>query len=110
MVKTLNGEKPGRVAVAPHWWGHYKFEIAGKDYITDWYRDGSSMIEIYAKFYETFKPDWFHLHSGTPGHYKYLRVKKEDDRFFLINPLGWEPPIGGWYDEVLNRKSFPDKS
>lgn len=101
MVKTLNGEKPDTVAVAPHWWGHYKFEIAGKNYITDWYRDGSSMVEIYAKFYETFKPDWFHLHGGTPGYYKYLRVKKEGDRFFLINPLGWEPPIGGWYDEIL---------
>ena len=72
--------------------------------IQDWYRDGFSMAKIYTKFYETFKPDWFHLHGGTPRYYKYLRVKKEKDRFFLINPLGWEPPVAGWCDEILKDK------
>jgi uroporphyrinogen-III decarboxylase len=100
IFRTLQGKSVERVAVAPHWWGHYKFEVSGLHYIKDWYKDGVSMAEVYGKFYETFRPDWFHLHGGTPRYYRFCKVVEEGERFFLINLLGWEPPMSTLYDEI----------
>jgi hypothetical protein len=70
LERTFRGEPVDQVPVAPHWWGVYKFELAG---VFD--RDGRpmahgadpfpSLAEIDAGFFDTFLPDWFHLGAGT---------------------------------------------
>ena len=69
LLRTLNGEDTGRMPVTPHWWGLYKFELAGllADYSTEdkaWGIGGEDLARIDEAFYEAFDPDMFHLTAG----------------------------------------------
>ncbi|MCL6429701.1 MAG: hypothetical protein K6V36_02430 [Anaerolineae bacterium] len=93
MLAVLEGRQPDVVPVAPHWWGNYKFEIAGKDYLLDCWTDGQGMVPVYEAFFERFGPDWFHLSGGYPrerGRYRSrdYRGVREGDRMYLLAPDG----------------------
>lgn len=69
MIKTLSGERTGGIPVAPHWWGMYKYQLAGMADDYDAFRQPASgevmdLSDVDTLFYETFKPDWFHLGGG----------------------------------------------
>lgn len=69
MMKVFDGKAFDRTPVAPHWWGLYKFQLAGiaSGYAEEekcWTMYGGGLAEVDALFYETFKPDWFHLGTG----------------------------------------------
>lgn len=69
MIKALNGEKTERVPVTPHWWGMYKFQLAGvangyEEEPKAWAMGGEELARVDSLFYETFKPDMFHLSVG----------------------------------------------
>ncbi len=103
MLAALSGRQPDMVPVAPHWWGNYKFELAGKDYMLDCWTDGPSMVPIYKAFFERFQPDWFHLSGGYPRRRhgypsRDYRALRQGERAFLIAPDGTR-------DEIL-----PDQS
>ena len=86
-VKTLNLQKASRYPVAPHWWGIYKYEALGLDFRKDAWQEGEKIADIYKKFYEKFKPDWFHLHIGTPYYFKNSKIiKKENKSYLVIDP------------------------
>jgi len=86
-IKTLNLQKATRYPVAPHWWGIYKYEALGLDFRKDIWQEGEKIADIYRKFYEKFKPDWFHLHIGTPAYFKNSEViKKENKSYLVIDP------------------------
>ena len=104
MLATLRGDQPDRVPVAPHWWGNFKFKVAGRDYMLDRWTDGEGMLAVYTAFYERFKPDWFHLSGGYPrrrGNYpsREYRAVREGGRMFLIAPDGSR-------DEILADESL----
>ncbi len=104
MLAALCGGQPDVVPVAPHWWGNYKFEIAGRDYWLDCWTDGAGMVPVYKAFYERFHPDWFHLHGGylrrTMGFpSNELRGVQEGERRFLVAPNGVR-------DEILADQSL----
>jgi uroporphyrinogen-III decarboxylase len=101
-LKALKHEKASRTPCAPHWWGVYKYELPGHDYMRDAWTDGRKLYPVYVDFYKTFKPDWFHLHIGTPVYFRdaeidqrgeksYLRISecfrsiKGKDRYFSVN-------------------------
>ena len=85
MIKTLTGRKTGMIPVAPHWWGMYKFQLAGLagDYSKDINAIASEkrlkLSDIDAYFYETFKPDWFHLGSAGGNTWDPYRQRKVDE-------------------------------
>jgi uroporphyrinogen-III decarboxylase len=93
MLSVLAGQRVAQVPVAPHWWGNYKFEIAGKDYMLDCWTDGPGMVPVYQAFFERFRPDWLHISGGYPrlrrgipsSEYRGIRV---DERMFLVAPDG----------------------
>lgn len=86
-IKTLNLQKATRYPVAPHWWGIYKYEALGLDFRKAIWQEGEKIADIYRKFYEKFKPDWFHLHIGTPAYFKNSEViKKENKSYLVIDP------------------------
>jgi len=93
MLTVLEGRRADLVPVAPHWWGNYKFEIAGKDHMLDCWTDGPGMVPVYQAFFERFRPDWLHLSGGYPrrwrgipsGEYRGIRV---GERMFLVAPDG----------------------
>jgi hypothetical protein len=101
-LKTLNHEHAQRVPCAPHWWGIYKYELPGHEFRRDGWTDGTRLSQVYIDFYEKFKPDWFHLHIGTPNYFRdseivekrgksYLRIDsryrniKKEDKYFSVN-------------------------
>lgn len=70
MLKTFNGEKTDQIPVTPHWWGLYKFQLAGiisgYDGASDaWALSGKDLAKIDEMFYNIFKPDMFHLTTGA---------------------------------------------
>jgi len=83
MANCLNLKKISRLPVSLHWWGLYKYESAGLDFKRAAWQEGSKISEVYIKFYEKFKPDWFHLHIGTPKYFKDSEIVKKDERFLL---------------------------
>lgn len=83
-TKVLNLEKTGRLPVAPFWWGTYKYETLGLDYRKDAWKEGNELSKVYKGFYRMFKPDWFHLHIGTPIYFKDLEIIRKDSKFYLI--------------------------
>lgn len=83
MIKTLNLQKTARPPVALHWWGVYKYEALGLDYKKDAWREGEILSDVYVKFYEKFKPDWFHLHIGTPKYFKDCEIINKDGKSYL---------------------------
>ncbi|NPV07987.1 MAG: hypothetical protein HPY83_08500 [Anaerolineae bacterium] len=104
LLAVLSGSRPDVVPAAPHWWGNYKFEVAGKDYMLDRWGDGASMVPVYTRFYERFRPDWFHLSGGYPrrrkGHpSREYRGIREGERLYLVAPDGSR-------DEILADESL----
>jgi hypothetical protein len=104
MLATLEGRQPDTAPVAPHWWGNYKFEIAGRDWMLDRWTDGEGMVPVYRAFYERFRPDWLHLSGGYPrmrGRHpsRAYRGAREGDRMFLVAPDGSR-------DEILADESL----
>jgi len=98
MMSALSGSQPDVTPVAPHWWGNYKFEIAGKDYWLDCWTDGEGMLPIYRTFYERFRPDWFHLSGGYPrrrGRFpsRDYRGVREGEKMYLVAPDGTRDEI-----------------
>jgi hypothetical protein len=84
VLRTLNSERAERVPCAPHWWGVYKYELPGHDYLTDAWTEGERLWRVYTDFFETFKPDWFHLHIGTPAWFKGSEILTRDGTPYLI--------------------------
>lgn len=93
MLGMLKGNKVDRIPVTPHWWGVYKFQLSGKasGYLDEpkcWALSGKDLAEVDSLFYETFKPDLFHLNCG-PGilRDKYRRKKTNElaQRVKLLN-------------------------
>ncbi|MBM3700586.1 MAG: hypothetical protein FJW68_06735 [Actinobacteria bacterium] len=83
---TLELKKTERCPVAPHWWGIYKYEVLGLDYKKDGWQDGGSVADVYIEFFEKFKPDWLHLHIGTPRYFKDSEiVAKNGKQYIVIN-------------------------
>jgi len=98
MLAALAGHQVEQVPVAPHWWGNYKFEIAGKDYMLDCWTDGPGMVPIYRTFFERFRPDWLHLSGGYPRFRRGMpsrayRGVREGGRMVLVAPDGTRDEI-----------------
>ena len=125
MIKTLNLQKTARPPVALHWWGIYKYEALGLDYMKDAWKEGEILSGIYEKFYEKFKPDWFHLHIGTPRYFKdseiickngksFLKISpefedlKKEDKYFSSNSSADEE-ILDFPDYLLSSRCFRPK-
>lgn len=86
MFSALNYEEPDIVPVAPHWWGVYKFEFYGRDPRWAWYAlDGHQLAQIDIHFYESFKPDWFHLDEGVPRSGRDYKIEEVNGEFFLVH-------------------------
>jgi hypothetical protein len=66
MTAALEGRQAERTPCAPHWWGSYKYEALGLDGVCGAWKPGNALAPVYARFYEKLRPDWFHLHIGTP--------------------------------------------
>lgn len=85
IVRTLQGGATGRMPVTPHWWGLYKFELAGLigDYNQEtlaWSLAGRELANIDARFHETFRPDMFHLTTGASRTVQSEAVRQEKTR------------------------------
>ncbi len=70
MLKALAGEIVEPAAVTPHWWGLYKFQLAGiverqEDEFQGWALRGEELARVDSLFYETFLPDMLHLSAGA---------------------------------------------
>jgi hypothetical protein len=74
MLDTIKLGSPGRVPCAPHWWGSYKYEALGLDPRRDAWKAGGELATVYVDFYEKFRPDWFHLHIGTPAYFEHAEI------------------------------------
>ncbi len=90
-LKTLNLEKADRVPCAPHWWGRYKYELPGHDYMRDAWQDGRALSGIYIDFYKRFRPDWFHLHIGTPIYFRDSEIIERDGASYLVIDPRYRP-------------------
>ncbi len=124
-IAALNLKKAVRYPSASHWWGIYKYEAAGLDFRKAAWQEGKDLSDIYIDFYEEFKPDWFHLHIGTPSYFKnseiiqrggkhflvidpILRDLKKQDRYFSIESAEDEE-IVDFPDYLLGSRSFKPK-
>lgn len=85
----LNLKKEKRCPAALHWWGLYKYQALGLDYKKDAWREGDKLSQVYSRFYEIFKPDWFHLHIGTPLYFKDSEIVERDGRNWLAVDPGY---------------------
>jgi uroporphyrinogen-III decarboxylase len=132
LLKALNGEKTERVPVTAHWWGMYKFQLAGiangyEEEGKAWALGGEELARVDSLFYETFKPDMFHLSVGKSRsnrdgawwkHYtelmleaRKLESKAAIDEFVnYIHMSKEEVRTSGIYDhvEILSRKYGKD--
>ena len=87
MTAALTGGRPERMPCAPHWWGTYKYEALGLDFTEAAWQEGEKLAPVYADFYERFKPDWFHLHIGTPRYFKDCEITQREGKSVLaIDP------------------------
>jgi uroporphyrinogen-III decarboxylase len=73
LIEVLNGEGGLPVPAAAHWWGVYKFQLAGfmaetEDANPGWSLSGADLAAVDSLFYETFQPDLIHLSSGAWNH------------------------------------------
>ncbi|AEE98088.1 uroporphyrinogen decarboxylase family protein [Mahella australiensis] len=87
MLKTLNCETADQIPVTPHWWGLYKFQLAG--FLTGYDREaeawsitGQELAEVDSLFYEKFHPDMFHLTTGAPKIKESEAIREEKRRIF----------------------------
>ncbi len=81
---SLELKKVDENVVSIQWWGTYKYEVAGLDYKKAMFNDGKSLVPVYEKFYNTFKPDWFHLHIGTPKYFKDSEIIIENGKNYIL--------------------------
>ena len=70
MLAAIPGDRLTEVPVTPHWWGVYKFQLAGvvhgpQDENPGWALWGEDLAQVDAIFYETFHPDMIHLSTGA---------------------------------------------
>jgi hypothetical protein len=91
MLDTVNLREAARVPCAPHWWGVYKYEALGLDPRLDAWKTGTELAKVYIDFYEMFRPDWFHLHIGTPVYFEDSEIVERDGSSVLII----DPPYRG---------------
>ena len=69
VLQTLAFKETFRSPVMPHWWGLYKFELAGlvnsyeQEHIA-WEMNGSDLATVDDIFYNKFSPDILHLSAG----------------------------------------------
>lgn len=69
MFNVLCGKDTDVIPVGLHAWGLYKFQLAGviSGYAEEekvWAIGGKELADIESHYYETFKPDFFHLSEG----------------------------------------------
>ena len=83
-LETINLKKVNRYPAGLHWWGIYKYGVLGFDCKMDAWKEGEELSKVYSKFYEKFKPDWFHLHIGTPIYFKNSEIIKRDNKSYLM--------------------------
>lgn len=104
MTRLFAGEPVGRVPVAPHWWGMYKFQLAG---LADNYgefhdrADGRKMdlADVDELFFKTYAPDWFHLGGGDHKQPRDpYRLKKADELLDAVRRLESKPIIEEYLD------------
>ena len=86
MFNVFNGAAIDRIPAAPHWWGLYKFQLAGiasvySDEDKCWTMYGDALAAVDSLFYETFRPDWFHLGIGFDNS---PDTKYRNDKLFEI--------------------------
>jgi uroporphyrinogen-III decarboxylase len=70
MLAALDGRPTPILPVTPHWWGVYKFQLAGvihtpEDESLGWALRGEELARVDSLFYETFLPDMLHLSTGA---------------------------------------------
>lgn len=83
-LRALRREPADGLPAAPHWWGWYKYEATGRDPHADAWREGDALADVYTDFYEAFRPDWFHLHIGTPRYFQGAEIVRHDGRARLV--------------------------
>jgi uroporphyrinogen-III decarboxylase len=119
----MAGEVVEPAAVTPHWWGVYKFQLAGivqkqEDESLGWALRGKALADVDSLFYETFQPDMLHLSSGAwkpqPGDVERRRARQElrpqvmrleskrviDEYVKAVTPTPKEIASSGIYDHV----------
>lgn len=69
-----------RPPVALHWWGTWKYEALDLDLPGAAWRDGADLADVYARFQEEFRPDWLHLHIGTPRWFRGAEIHERNGR------------------------------
>ena len=86
LLDTFNMKPTPIRPVTLHWWGVYKFQLAGvvsgpADEDKGWRLSGPGLAGVDMHFYETYKPDCFHLSAGAwkdlPGDAERQRASKE---------------------------------
>ena len=123
MLAAIHGEQTDQVPVTPHWWGVYKYQLAGvcsgpEDEAKGWALSGKALADVDAHFYETYKPDMLHLSTGVwrslPGDADRARARQElgagvreltskraiDEYVDAIYPSEAEIDAAGIYDHV----------
>lgn len=110
LLRTLNGEKTEQMPVTPHWWGLYKFEMAGMltDYTKEqeaWNTGGEALARIDAAFFETFQPDMFHLTAGPSRTTESDAIRREKQR--LVDAVRTLDSLSA-IDEYVDA-CYPDK-
>jgi hypothetical protein len=84
MLDTVNLKGAARVPCAPHWWGVYKYEAQGLEPRRDAWKPGKELAKVYVDFYEKFRPDWFHLHIGTPVYFENSEIVERNGASTLV--------------------------
>ena len=85
--KTLDLEKADRLPAASHWWGVYKYEVTGLDPEIEAWQEGKDLVPVYEAYFQKFKPDWFHLHIGTPRYFRNSIVEKQGNKAYQTQEI-----------------------
>jgi hypothetical protein len=126
MIRVLQGQRELPVPAAAHWWGVYKFQLAGYTAETEEANPGwalcglrgPALAAVDSLFYETFRPDFLHLSTGAwkplPDDVERSRARQElrpavmeltskqaiDDYVSATSLSQSEIAAGGMYDHV----------
>jgi uroporphyrinogen-III decarboxylase len=82
---ALCGGKPDLVPAFPHWWGVYKLQRMGLDPRLFPTLGGSRLAEVDIHFYETFRPDMFHLGAGASRAIRACPIEQVGKDLFLVD-------------------------
>ena len=104
MRRVFDGSGGAPVPVTPHWWGLYKFQLAGiiNGYDGEeraWALTGAALAAVDTRFYRRFQPDMLHLSAGavtpgTPAAAREARRRREIDRLLpALRSLDSRPVI-----------------